>query len=549
MIPGIELPIGISFFTFQALSYVLDVQRGRGQAQRSPLKVGLYISFFPQLIAGPIVKYETVADQIDHRKETWDDFAAGCARFIVGLGKKVLLANQLALVADRAFLLEGADRLTTAFAWLGSLCYTLQIYYDFSGYSDMAIGLGKMFGFHFLENFNYPYISRSVTEFWRRWHISLSTWFRDYVYFPLGGSRVSSKAKHIRNLFVVWLLTGIWHGANWTFIAWGLFYFVLLVLEKYGHLGRGWPAVCRWLFTFLMVNFAWVIFRADGPGGGGGLSERHVRPGGRAVERRDRPVFPGELDGAAGGGGVCRAGGPRPGPAGRPAAERGAGPGLRPAGGGHLPGVGQLHHQGDLQPLYLLQFLTGGTYETTQYHYRPPVSPADGGRADAGGSPPLWAGRASWRACSSPPSGTGTPAPSSSEAESAVNSDLDRDHLFIQLYGGVQRLSGRRVIQDMVAGNTVAKLSTGALNFVNLGTAGQVDQEAVGRRAQATAELAAKLEVRGIPYLYIAAPQKIQRGARAAAPRAGGERQRHLRRLSGGAGPAGGGLSGPAAGV
>ena len=266
VIPGIELPIGISFFTFQALSYVLDVQRGRGHVQRSPLKVGLYISFFPQLIAGPIVKYETVADQIDNRRETWDDFSAGCARFIVGLAKKVLLANQLALVADRAFDLGGVDKLTTAYAWLGSLCYTLQIYYDFSGYSDMAIGLGRMFGFHFLENFNYPYISKSVTEFWRRWHISLSTWFRDYVYFPLGGSRVSSKAKHIRNLFVVWLLTGIWHGANWTFIAWGLFYFVLLVLEKYGHLGRGWPAVCRWLFTFLMVNFAWVLFRADSLG-------------------------------------------------------------------------------------------------------------------------------------------------------------------------------------------------------------------------------------------------------------------------------------------
>lgn len=266
VIPGIELPIGISFFTFQALSYVLDVQRGRGQVQRSPLKVGLYISFFPQLIAGPIVKYETVADQIDNRKETWADFSAGCSRFIVGLGKKVLLSNQLALVADRAFALESADKLTLSFAWLGALCYTFQIYYDFSGYSDMAIGLGKMFGFHFLENFNYPYISKSITEFWRRWHISLSTWFRDYVYFPLGGSRVSSKAKHIRNLFVVWLLTGIWHGANWTFIAWGLFYFVLLVLEKYGHLGRGWPVVCQWLFTFLMVNFAWVLFRADGLG-------------------------------------------------------------------------------------------------------------------------------------------------------------------------------------------------------------------------------------------------------------------------------------------
>ncbi|WP_297212746.1 MBOAT family O-acyltransferase [uncultured Flavonifractor sp.] len=270
VIPGIELPIGISFFTFQALSYVLDVKRGRGQVQRSPLKVGLYISFFPQLIAGPIVKYETVADQIDHRRETWEDFSAGCARFIVGLGKKVLLSNQLALVADRAFLLEGADKLTTSFAWLGALCYTLQIYYDFSGYSDMAIGLGKLFGFHFLENFQYPYLSQSVTEFWRRWHISLSTWFRDYVYFPLGGSRVSSRGKHIRNLFVVWLLTGIWHGANWTFLAWGLFYFVLLVLEKYGHLGRGWPEVCRWLFTFLMVNFAWVVFRADGLGAAAG---------------------------------------------------------------------------------------------------------------------------------------------------------------------------------------------------------------------------------------------------------------------------------------
>ena len=266
VIPGIELPIGISFFTFQALSYVLDIQRGRGMAQKSPLKVGLYISFFPQLIAGPIVKYETVADQIDHRKESWEDFSAGCGRFIVGLGKKVLLANQLALVADRAFSLEGIGGLTTSFAWLGALCYTLQIYYDFSGYSDMAIGLGKMFGFHFLENFNYPYISRSITEFWRRWHISLSTWFRDYVYFPLGGSRVASSGRHIRNLFIVWLLTGIWHGANWTFMAWGLFYFVLLVLEKYVGLGRHWPAALRWLFTFLMVNFAWVLFRADSLG-------------------------------------------------------------------------------------------------------------------------------------------------------------------------------------------------------------------------------------------------------------------------------------------
>ena len=268
VIPGIELPIGISFFTFQALSYVLDVHRGRGQVQKSPLKVGLYIYFFPQLIAGPIVKYETVADQIDNRQESWDDFAAGCARFIAGLGKKVLIANQVAVVADRAFNL-GNGELSASFAWLGAICYTLQIYYDFSGYSDMAIGLGKMFGFHFLENFNYPYISKSITEFWRRWHISLSACFRDYVYFPLGGSRVSSKWKHIRNLFVVWLLTGVWHGANWTFIVWGLLYFVLLVLEKYGHLGRGWPVWLNWLFTLLMVNFAWVIFRADSLGAAG----------------------------------------------------------------------------------------------------------------------------------------------------------------------------------------------------------------------------------------------------------------------------------------
>ena len=262
VIPGIELPIGISFFTFQALSYVLDVNRGRGMAQRSPLKVGLYISFFPQLIAGPIVKYETVAKEIDDRRESWTDFSAGLCRFGVGLAKKVLIANQLAAVADRAFGMGGVG-LSAGFAWLGALCYTFQIYFDFSGYSDMAIGLGRMFGFHFLENFNYPYISRSITEFWRRWHISLSTWFRDYVYFPLGGSRVESRSRHIRNLFVVWLLTGIWHGANWTFVAWGLFYFALLVLEKYAGLGRGWPGWCKWLFTFLMVNFAWVLFRAD----------------------------------------------------------------------------------------------------------------------------------------------------------------------------------------------------------------------------------------------------------------------------------------------
>ena len=264
----LALPVGISFYTFQILSYTIDLYRGDVEVQRNPVSFALYVALFPQLIAGPIVKYETVADQIDNRQESWDDFAAGCARFIAGLGKKVLIANQVAVVADRAFNL-GNGELSASFAWLGAICYTLQIYYDFSGYSDMAIGLGKMFGFHFLENFNYPYISKSITEFWRRWHISLSACFRDYVYFPLGGSRVSSKWKHIRNLFVVWLLTGVWHGANWTFIVWGLLYFVLLVLEKYGHLGRGWPVWLNWLFTLLMVNFAWVIFRADSLGAAG----------------------------------------------------------------------------------------------------------------------------------------------------------------------------------------------------------------------------------------------------------------------------------------
>lgn len=262
VIPVIELPIGISFFTFQALSYVLDVHRDRGQVQRSPLKVGLYISFFPQLIAGPIVKYETVADQIDNRQENWADFSSGCARFVVGLGKKVLLSNQLALIADRAYGMAG-DELTMSFAWLGAVAYILQLYNDFSGYSDMAIGLGKMFGFHFLENFNHPFIATSLADLWRRWHISLATWFRDYVYFPLGGSRVDTKAKMIRNMFVVWLFTGIWHGANWTYLAWGLINFAMLMLEKFGGLGKRWPLFFKWLFTFMVFLLTCVFFRAE----------------------------------------------------------------------------------------------------------------------------------------------------------------------------------------------------------------------------------------------------------------------------------------------
>lgn len=234
----IALPIGISFFIFQAISYVVDVYRGKGKVQTQFLNVGLYISLFPQLIAGPIVRYETVANEIENRKENLNDFAVGVNRFIIGLGKKVLLANQFAVVSDSVFGNVTSTGTSNSFLllWMGAIAYTLQIFFDFAGYSDMAIGLGRMFGFHFLENFKYPYISKSISEFWRRWHISLQTWFKDYIYIPLGGSRVNSKARLVFNIFVVWFLTGVWHGANWTFIVWGLMYFVLLILEKFFHM-------------------------------------------------------------------------------------------------------------------------------------------------------------------------------------------------------------------------------------------------------------------------------------------------------------------------
>ena len=257
------LPIGISFFTFQALSYVIDVSRGV-RAQRNPLLLALYIALFPQLIAGPIVRYTTVCDQIGSRKTSWDQFTRGVLRFVVGFNKKMLLANVMAEVADKAFALQTPS---LAMAWFGAACYTLQIYFDFSGYSDLAIGLGRMFGFEFLENFNYPYLSKTVTEFWRRWHMSLGSWFRDYVYFPLGGSRVR-KGRLVFNLAVVWFLTGLWHGANWTFILWGTLYGVLITGEK---LANWVPRVegsrmVRWLyqpFTLLMVMLGWVLFRSD----------------------------------------------------------------------------------------------------------------------------------------------------------------------------------------------------------------------------------------------------------------------------------------------
>ena len=263
-IPEIALPIGISFFTFQAMSYVIDVYRRQGEAQKSILSVGLYISFFPQLIAGPIVRYETIAREIQHRRETAEDFYTGFTRFILGLAKKVLLANSFAFLADKAFATEGA-RLSVCFGWLGAIAYTLQIYYDFSGYSDMAIGLGRMFGFHFLENFNYPYCASSITDFWRRWHMSLGSWFRDYLYIPLGGSRCS-RSRNYLNLFLVWALTGLWHGADFTFLAWGMLYFFLLLAEKSSGLYRKKGPLLTPLkhcLTMFFVVLGWVLFRSE----------------------------------------------------------------------------------------------------------------------------------------------------------------------------------------------------------------------------------------------------------------------------------------------
>jgi len=268
-VPSVTLPIGISFFTFQGMSYVLDVWRGDAPRERSPFRVGLYIALFPQLVAGPIVRYTTVAEEIADRRESREEFAAGLTRFLFGLAKKLLIANAVGELADLVWGLP-ADELSTVTAWLGALAYTAQIYFDFSGYSDMAIGLGRMFGFHFLENFEYPYIARSVTEFWRRWHISLSTWFRDYLYIPLGGSRCS-RARQIFNLLVVWTLTGLWHGAAWNFVLWGMYYAVLLIGERYLW-GRGLdrlPAALRHVYALLIVVCGWVLFRAESLAGVG----------------------------------------------------------------------------------------------------------------------------------------------------------------------------------------------------------------------------------------------------------------------------------------
>lgn len=261
-IPQVTLPIGISFFTFQGLSYVIDVYRGDAPIQKNPLNVALYVALFPQLVAGPIVRYTTVMEDISTRQESLDEFAAGVTRFCFGLAKKMVLANAMGQIADGVFD-QTAANLDPGLAWVGALAYTFQIYFDFSAYSDMAIGLGHMFGFRFLENFDYPYISISVTEFWRRWHISLSTWFRDYVYIPLGGNRCA-KWKHMRNIFVVWLLTGLWHGAAWTFVLWGLWFCLLLLGEKFlwGKVLERAPVILRHVYTMLAVVISWVLFRS-----------------------------------------------------------------------------------------------------------------------------------------------------------------------------------------------------------------------------------------------------------------------------------------------
>lgn len=268
LVKQILLPLGISFFTFQALSYVVDVYRDDAKVEKNPFYVGLYIAFFPQLIAGPIIRYNTIAEQIRNRKTTFKKLSLGCTRFATGFCKKIILANSFAILADNIFNLSKVGmtiyEVPVLMAWIGAIAYTFQIFFDFSAYSDMAIGLGLIFGFEFEENFNYPYISKSISEFWRRWHISLSTWFKEYVYFPLGGSRVDNQDKMIRNTLVVWLLTGIWHGAEWTFILWGLCNLVFIILERLLRFEEcKIPNAVKHVYTMFVIVIGWVLFRAE----------------------------------------------------------------------------------------------------------------------------------------------------------------------------------------------------------------------------------------------------------------------------------------------
>ena len=260
----LALPIGISFYTFQIISYVVDVYRGKVKAQKSFLKLATYVSLFPQLIAGPIVRYETIEKELDSRTSNFENFAYGVRRFVIGLGKKVLIANMLGELCD---VFSTTNEKSILFYWIFAISYSLQIYFDFSAYSDMAIGLGRMFGFHFLENFNYPYISKSITEFWRRWHMSLSSWFRDYVYIPLGGNRKETIIL-VRNIFIVWALTGIWHGANWTSVIWGLMFGIMLIIEKLfltKHLEK-MPSILQRIYVLFTVMISFIIFNANSIG-------------------------------------------------------------------------------------------------------------------------------------------------------------------------------------------------------------------------------------------------------------------------------------------
>jgi len=256
----LALPVGISFYTFQVLSYIVDVYLGKVKVQRSFVSFGAYVTMFPQLVAGPIVQYETIEEQLNYREESLEKFGQGVERFIQGLGKKVLLANSIGIIWTTISAMD-LGSMSVLTAWIGIIAYTFQIYFDFSGYSDMAMGLGKMFGFDFIENFNFPYISTSITEFWRRWHISLGSWFREYIYIPLGGNRVSL-GKQIRNIFAVWFLTGLWHGASWNFIVWGLYYGVILLLEKmvFANILEGVPTIIKHIYTILLIMIGWVFF-------------------------------------------------------------------------------------------------------------------------------------------------------------------------------------------------------------------------------------------------------------------------------------------------
>ena len=269
-----SLPIGISFYTFQILSYIIDLHLGRIGLQRNPLRLMLYVSLFPQLIAGPIVRYQTIESELGSRHSSIKDIKEGTYRFIIGLSKKVLIADNVALLSDAIYNIYRNslsadptvyDCVGTSALWLASMAYTMQIYYDFSGYSDMAIGLGRIFGFHFPENFNHPYVSHSVSEFWRRWHISLSSWFRDYVYFPLGGSRCS-KIRRTMNIMVVWMLTGLWHGASWNFVLWGVFFGIILMIEKafFDYTSKkNFNSILGWAYCFIIVNTSWVLFHIE----------------------------------------------------------------------------------------------------------------------------------------------------------------------------------------------------------------------------------------------------------------------------------------------